>query len=42
MTVTLFFNGIKQLQRFRIIPEQTVIVPSLRGQSILWALLHQW
>jgi hypothetical protein len=31
MTVAILFNGIKQLQCFRVVPEQTVIVPALRG-----------
>ncbi len=41
MTVALLFNGIKQLQRFRVVPEQTVIVPALCSQILLRALLRQ-
>src|SRR5713101_7030919 len=41
MTVALLFNGIKQLQRFWVVSEQTVIVPSLCGQILLSAVRPQ-
>jgi len=41
MTVTLLFDFIKQLQHFRSIFEQTMIIPSLNYQISFCAVRYQ-
>jgi hypothetical protein len=36
MTVALLFDFVKQLQRFRVVFEQSVVVPPLRQQRIIF------
>jgi hypothetical protein len=41
MTVAVLFNGIKQLHRFWVVSEQTMIVSSCCSQDLRRALLRQ-